>query len=493
MVTPGARFLIILLLAAQFPSAFGQSRFDGAAAREAAYYGEVESLARLVDDAGGYTAAMKSGLRPENVVLFAMIGNRTEIIGRMIAYGFPTPGRNFSDLFANEHMTTELARFLVNNVPEFRDRHGEAALSRAVAALRTAVVEVLLDSGVDPNAGSSPPLLTAVYLGGEEVVRVLLKHGADPNAGYPGRRPVDVALKMKSARMLKQLDREARFAAKVAEFEAMAPPADSPFVGLWAHRPQGGGFGGVAVRLLADGTGLTGGDVGGSPLTWAHVDTSLVRVKSISIPPAGSEFDYEFELYLREDGALEMRHDPSAPPSTILLKEDEERLDSSGARYPLFARLERAWLTPERDLVLRISGRCLTVALHRLVEGARKTSFAERVNQSNVLRWSEFVKSPPCREVVEGAQPIPVESKNASPAYSSGWTALHFDHETAASLKEGENMTFFPSGSERPSVYGEVSESLLGFALLSAEPFAHERNWLMVYLLRSRVNDRRNP
>lgn len=83
------------------------------------------------------------------------------------------------------HGRVEVARLLIERGADL-EREGHDRLDAAVNKRNLAMVELLLDAGVDVNAASGWELLTALHIaasgGHTEMVDLLLARGADPEA-----------------------------------------------------------------------------------------------------------------------------------------------------------------------------------------------------------------------------------------------------------------------------------------------------------------------
>mmetsp|Transcript_17327 Transcript_17327/g.52118 ORF Transcript_17327/g.52118 Transcript_17327/m.52118 type:complete len:511 (-) Transcript_17327:11-1543(-) len=85
----------------------------------------------------------------------------------------------------------------MKNYVDAADAHGNTILSEAAAGGTLSTVQLLLDSGADPNTRGEfarTPLWRACFLGKAEVVMPLLRAGADPRIGnHQGERPLHAA------------------------------------------------------------------------------------------------------------------------------------------------------------------------------------------------------------------------------------------------------------------------------------------------------------
>ncbi len=93
---------------------------------------------------------------------------------------------------------------------------------------------------------------------------------------------METLLACRSADLIRFIDRKHRYTKQADAFaKEYAPPAGSPFPGLWAYQKEG--FGSSAFMLNADGTATMYGDVGGMSLIWRGTDH---RLDLFPLPPA---------------------------------------------------------------------------------------------------------------------------------------------------------------------------------------------------------------
>lgn len=143
------------------------------------------------------------------------------------------------------------------------DAEGRTALHHACQRNYLQVAQMLLDEGADVHliapkrAGGGSPLAEAVAGKHEGLVELLLRYGADPfTENKAGKAPLDLALELKAANILRSFERHALFAGyvnmKVLQLKGFSHAAKDRWV-VVAPRfsPPSEGSGGVGiVRIM---------------------------------------------------------------------------------------------------------------------------------------------------------------------------------------------------------------------------------------------------
>jgi hypothetical protein len=188
--------------------------------------------------------------------------------------------------------------------------------------------------------------------------------------------------------LLSKLDLRGEYSVLLKELATALPPVDSAFSGLWVYRPDGGGFGTIALQLYPDGSGTMAGDVGAVPVVWTSESSDVVDIEP---PPLFKE--------VAGEQATEMSFSLTLEDNQLLLtnKDGERGLkrEATGPerhtewRYPILLWFEHVWLTPAEDLILQINRMRLRVSLKQLVEAVEQNRIPDQPNDLNVLKWSD--------------------------------------------------------------------------------------------------------
>ena len=433
----------------------------------------------------GTEAFAEAGLDPVNISKCALIGRKFNVIKLFIEYGFPNRKGEVGPLFLDDHMTIKAAQFFMSSIPDFITSQGPEALYNAACSDRIDLCKALLDAGIKGNQNA---LAAAFQNHNIELIELLIKNGADPYSPAINSSLIHQALRMKSSDLLKALDIEARYSAEIAQVEKeFRPKGTSALLGTWKYSPSGGGFGTVVLRFHPDGTVQYGGDIGGVSGIWRETEESA----EIFVPDMKGDVDPEpvMRLIRTSEGLrlVDPSGEDSESKSKVLRKLATEDMESQ-KRYPLLVRLEKMYLTAEGNLLIQVSRRHIVLPLSRLVEVAREAKHVKDSVEGSLLRWEDFIDEP-IRDPGPTAIEIPFEDRYASPDFARKRDTLCFDHNLLATLNEGRAYTVFPSTTtERyhgPDS-GPYGEALLGYAILSKEPFSHGKDWLLFFFKRSK-------
>lgn len=475
--------ILIILLGARFGMAECP---PDEVAPEAAYLGDVDVLRGLLGQNQTYQSFADAGVRPENILKFALIGRQYEVIRMLTDYGFPKRKSEAAPIFGDKHMTVEAADLLLASVPGFATTQGPNALEYAVRANRIELCRALLDGGVQ----ATQEALAAAFLHRNiDLIGILIANGADPYLPARGISPVQQAIRIKSADLTKVLDVEGRYDEDLARLEKnYRPKGGSQLIGTWKYSPPGGGFGFIVLTFYPDGTAFFGADIGGVFGIWKE------EGKSVELVPLNEkgEMDQQQTLTLERTGAglaVSSASDSGTSESRIV-KKIEPSEEISEWRYPPFIRVEKVFLTADQNLMVQINRRHISIPLSQLVEASQETRYGMEPVEGNLLRWDDFIDAP--LDSQEGsATAVPYNDRMASPMYSKKWQNLGFNHSTLASVDEGQSYTLFRSTTTKryhgPDT-GRYGEALQGYALLADKPFPHGKDWLMFFFMKSKDN-----
>ncbi|HEY4364404.1 MAG TPA: ankyrin repeat domain-containing protein [Bryobacteraceae bacterium] len=191
----------------------------GSAMVTAARSGKVDTLKSLLDRGADVNA--KESATGQTPLMAAVLGNHRDAAEFLLERGADinasTEDGMTALLFAAREGYREIATLLLDRGadPNARDQHGRGALffaiearnhERSEQAASSALLETLVEKGVDVNARANPdglswvdfdgetPFLRAALSGDVESMRYLLEHGADPNLGtWGGTTPLMAA------------------------------------------------------------------------------------------------------------------------------------------------------------------------------------------------------------------------------------------------------------------------------------------------------------
>jgi hypothetical protein len=476
-------FLFSSLLSASEKS---EIAYDYEAGMHAAYFGETEKLRKLIGSREDFNKNVT--LNPPVLIGYAMAGGHKDTVKAILDYGWPRYGPELRDVFTNRHMRVDMVSVFAKNIPNFKERHGTQCLSYAIAAGREDIARALIELGVPVNDHRSPPLLAALKSRSQLLITLLIQNGADPYIGSKPQRPVDIAADIRSHSLLSKLDSKGEYSELLSELARYVASDDSPFPGLWAYRPQGGGFGTIALQLFQDGSGTMVGDIGVVPILWKGKSSDTIQIKpTSSFKQRVGERAKDMTISLTfTNGELTLT---SKGGKRALKRENAGKERLTDWRYPIFVILEHTWITKEDDLIIQINRMRLRVPLSNIVKGAKQTRYHSEPTKLNVLRWKDF------KEISEVPVPpnsreLPMAKRSVSPGYSRHWDRLGYNHKEMVTLADGIDQMVFKSHGKRyhgedPSKYGQ---ELNAWAIMRKGKFPHDRDWVLFFLLKSVEN-----
>jgi hypothetical protein len=485
-------------LTAKEPKEFSRQLVDATTLRnellDAAYSGDIDFLERNCDLSKTNPIPAPS---PVELVGEALAGHQYDTVQWCASHD--PDAEKASSWFSCEQMDLKAARIIVQDIPSLKTNFCKTSLDAAILGKHDDILKFLLESGLKPTDEWKPPepLLAAIQLRDMEAISLLLQYGLDPyKRTKQGFSPVDYAIAVKSASLLKALDRDKKCSSQLADIEhELHPGTYKKFVGIWADLHEG--FGSIAFQFYADGTGIVGVDFGGVPC--------FIKSGADGKPT---------KLFLLE-GQIGMAKEPDekqAPEikidggDLVVVMEGEERrlkpfdpkapTEATTIQRPYYLRLEQEFLSPANELYIQINGRFTKIPIDRLTEvfepsGDEKKPQNEFANK--MFRWSNFQK---------GQIPQDIVAKSTKVAYANKHTGgyfpdkLAYDFQNDASVKDGYEFTLFPYGSNDyyhgPDTdrYGELLD---GFALLSKKPFSNGKNFLVFYILKTKSYDHPRP
>ncbi len=477
---------IVLTLLGSWQLSFADRPRPQAELYDAAYSGDIDYLRKTYGDAQGDKSKWPAA--PSELVGEALAGHQYEIV-RWCANADPDANK-LSGWFGCKQMDVKAAKIIFDQVPGLKTNFVNKTLDGVILMDNPELLKWLLDSGMKPtNDRMAPaPLLVATQLRRMESISLLLQHGADPYQVSPdGLSPVGMAVAFESSSLLKLLDKDKKYAAELAKFEQeLLPPKDTPFVGTWAHLQEG--FGSMSITLYADGTGNVGADFGGMSCIWKQsgetakltlmYDQLVERTKPANKETVDIKIDGDTLAVIMGGQNLQLKKFDAKAPS-----------EKSVARRPLYLRVEKACISPANDLFIQINGRFIKVSIAHLTSGQEPADdFAKKM-----FRWSEFQKGQIPLSILTNSMEVPFVD-NHTDGYFPDKLAFDFTHD--AELKAGSDFTFFPYGSNNyyhgpdTDQYGELVN---GFALLSNKPFANDKNWLLLFVLKTKSYDLPSP
>lgn len=159
------------------------------------------------------------------------------------------------------------------------------------------------------------------------------------------------------------------------------------------------------------------------------------------------------------------------------------------ARRPQYLRVEKACISPANDLFIQINGRFIKTSIAHLTSGQEPADDSAK----KMFRWSEFQKGQIPQSIVTNSIDVPFVD-NHTDGYFPDKLAFDFTHD--AEPKAGSDFTLFPYGSNNyyhGSDTDKFGEQVDGFALLSKKPFAHGKDWLVLFVLKTKSYDLPRP
>jgi hypothetical protein len=241
---------------------------------------------------------------------------------------------------------------------------------------------------------------------------------------------------------------------------------------------------------------MMAGDAYRVAVEWNHTDEGKVRVKQIlSARQKAQKKTNQSEMLLmlnKEDKLVILK---SGKEGVLLEREQISKEKKSSRRYPIFVRLEKAWLTPSDELILQVNGMRKKVTIAQLEKGAKESAYGKPAIELNILKWDTF-KAKDDFEIPAGSEEVSFGKKKVNPGYSLDGEKLGFGHRKLVVLEEGlDEQIFELTGSEM--YHSEKSkfsgEAVQGWSLMRREKFKHDRDWVSFYLLKSEDNIHAKP
>ncbi len=454
---------------------------------DAAYSGDIDFLRATFGDIKNGKANLPAS--PSDLIGEALAGHQYEII--KWCAGEDSDANKLSGWFGSKQMDLKAAKIIFDQVPGLKTNFANKTLDGAIMIDNPELVKWLLSSGLKPTNDRRPPmpLLAATQMRRMESISLLLKHGSDPYEMSPDHiSPVGVAIALKSSSLLKLLDKDKKYSAELSKIEQELPPSKgTPFAGTWADLHEG--FGSMSITLYADGTGVFGSDVGGMPCVWKESGKSAKLIMLQGQLNEGTKLEEKQAVDIKTTG-----------DDLVMVMGGEERQlkkfntkapsEQSIARRPYFIRVEKACVSPSKDFYIQINGRFTKTSIDRL------TSAQDPADNygKKMIRWSEFQKGQIPQTILTNSVEVPFVDKHTD-GYFPNKLAFDFSHDAAT--KEGYDFTLFPYGGSSEYYHGpdtdKFGEHLDGFALLSKKPFANEKNWLVLYFLKTKSYDLSQP
>jgi hypothetical protein len=487
------RVLLLLLISSRHDclaeaklGAFLAANDESSQLRDAAYYGDLDYIReriRSIKTSG--SDELKRQIRPSGLITEAVAGHQYEVLQWCL---LEDPNQESLPVcFRSKHMDEKAAKLILKENPKLKPEVADDILFNAVLGENVKLVELLLNSEIKKGLRLNRSLVLAGQNRNFELISLFLKHGADPYSPVMDRYSmVQWAIKLKSASLLKALDQDEKFTAKLQELEKDFPNSpNSPFLGIWVYRKDG--FGSFSLNINSDGTGIYGGDIGAMPFVWRPSGNNV----KLSMLEAGSgSVDANFlELAIANDKIIVKGKEAEAEEKVELVKFDSLDRSDQAVRRPHYFRIEAVRLINSTNLIIQINGHSASVSIENLILGAQETGYGMEVVEKNLIRWSDFKRGNISDSTLANSVEIPFVDKYADPGYSLKWNQVNFDRDTKALTKSGFDYTLYPS---RTTEYyhsndtGPNGENVQCYVLLSKKPFSHGKDWLMLFLLRSR-------
>ena len=463
---------------------------------DAAFSGDINFLQESYDEFK--TNKIVKGVSPADLVGEALAGHQYEIV-KWCATEDPDANK-LSGWFGSQQMDVKAAKIIFNQVPNLKTNYGNKSLDGAILADNSDVLKFLLEAGAKPTNGRRPPppLIAATQFRRFEAISLLLKHGFDPYERSPeGISSAGLAIMLKSSSLLKALDQEKKYSTELASIEQELHPAkNSPFAGTWVDLVDlHEGFGSASITIYPDGTAILGSGVGGMPCIVKESDKTAKLILLEGSPHGELRPNEKQAIDIKIDGnelVLAMGGE-GRRMKKFNTKEPREQLV---ARRPYHVHIEKLCISSSDDLYIQINGHFIKIPIAELISGAQETPYGLTVIEKNMVRWEEFQKGEIPKNILSTSTEVPFVNKHADPRYSVGWGKVGFDHEHLASTSDGNDFTLFPSSTTEfyhgPNT-GQFGEHVDCFVLLSKKPFAHGKDWLMFFFLKSKTSDVPRP
>lgn len=456
----------------------------GDRARELAYFGDVDQLQSVCGNDMTLAALEKAAGTPADALFSeAVKGEAWPVISLLATYGWPDryPNVESWSYFVSPQAVSELAK----RIPNFKERIGTALMLYASRQGNVDVMRSLKAGGVQLNH-LEISLAAAVARRDRTAIAWLMENGAEPSAG--GREsPLEIARQLRSADLLALLDTKGKLSAEVSQLRAEYAPSEKVLAGTWAYRKDG--FGSLVLVLYPDGTGALAGDVGTFPVLWK---TEGNAVNVVDLPRSGAPSQKAL-TFVSEQNRLVFRQTKGGEVLHLTkeLAANEQKADSNPRIRPERLRVKAARLDGDGTLWIQVNGAHASVPISRLVDGAKRSTYGRDANAMNTLDWESFVPGalPEPRTLVN--EPIPTDERSADPGYSVHWEELYITHGKPAELRPGAKYTLFRGLSEPVRFEGNGRsdpEYPYAFALLSREPFANGKRWLLFFLRKGRAD-----
>lgn len=484
--------LITFLLACNYFAAFSETGIGSFLASndersqlwDAAYYGQLDYIQKrfeIIKTNG--SEELKRQVRPSELIAEAISGRQYEVLKWCLRED-PNP-EILPGCFRAKQMEMAAAKLILAENPKLKPQIADEILFNTVLSENVELVEFLLNSEIKQSFQLNRSLALAVQKRRFEIISKLLNHGADPYARVVDRySTAQWAIKLKSANLLRALDRDRKFQNELKELEKEFPDApQSPFLGLWVYQKEG--FGSFSLTIYSDGTGVYGGDIGAMPCVWRG---STAGIKLSMLSPNDHPVSTDV-LELTIAGEKLVVQGVGQREATELVKIKNPSQVRGSARRPHFFRIEGVRIVNGTNLVMQVNGHMGSISLETLIRGAKATGYGFEVVEDNLVRWADFKKGEIPASMSVDAMEAPFVNQYANPMYSRNWDKLYFNHETKAITKMGFEYTLFPSTTTEyyhgPDS-GPYGENVQSFVLLAKKPFSHGKDWLMVFLLKTK-------
>lgn len=412
--------------------------------RDAAYFGDLDFLKTRFGDSNSDKGTVP--VLPSELIGEAVAGHQYDVI-QWCANRDPDANK-ISGWFCSKQMDLKAAKIIVEAIPALKTNYCNKTLDGAILGDNVEVLKFLLALGIRPANQQQPPspLGLATQLRRLGMISLLIKHGANPyeksNAEFS---PVEYAIAIKSAGLLKALDRDKKYSDDLARINnELTPPPHSPFAGTWADLHEG--FGSISITLNPDGTGSFGSDIGGMPAIWklngntarfillegGSLETMRPNEKqAIDLKIAGKDLVMTMgghERHLKS-------YDTAAPNEKLL------------TRRPYNIQVEKAHLAKANDLYLQINGRLLKFSIAKLIAQSQEDADeGSEPNKNNIVFWDNFKKGSIPNSFYNQSFEVACTNKGVRTQYhaESECTKVMFESGQLAIVPAGFNFALFP-------------------------------------------------